>query len=306
LALVSLTVAFLVLPERFLIRVEANGTYQTLPFTQNWTNTGLITANDDWSGVAGIEGFLGQNITTSPGANPQVLLTTSAVANDLDVIANQSNPNTLSNGGVAEFDGIANPTIALQGSGTADAPYVVFYLNTSGASNVQVSYNVRDIDGSADNAIQQVALQYRVGSTGNFTNLPGGYIADATTGPSLATLVTPVSVTLPAACNNQPEVQVRVITTNAVGNDEWVGIDDISITAASTGTPLSGVGAATPNSVTVGANSLLTVAVTPGTNPPSTGIGVSANLSAIGGSAAQAFFDDATNGDVTAGDGTYS
>jgi len=43
-----------------------------------------------------------------------------------------------------------------------------------------------------------------------------------------------VSVTLPAAADNQAQLQIRVITTNASGNDEWVGIDDISIT----GTPL--------------------------------------------------------------------
>ena len=303
LVLVSLTVGFLVLPERFLLRTEANNTTQTLPFSQNWTNTGLITANDNWSLVPGIEGYLGQDITTGTGVSPAGLLGTSSIANDVDVIANQTNP-SITNGGVAEFDTLANPTVALQGSGTADAPYLILYLNTTGASNIQVSYNLRDIDATTDNAIQPVAVQYRVGASGNFTNIAAGFVADATTGPSLATLVTPVSVTLPAACNNQTQVQVRIMTTNAVGNDEWVGIDDISVT--SSGNPLSGVGAATPSSVNVGASSLLTVTVTPGTNPPSTGIGVSADLSAIGGSATQTFFDNATNGDVTAGDGIFS
>jgi hypothetical protein len=41
---------------------------------------------------------------------------------------------------------------------------------------------------------------------------------------------------LPAAADNQSQLQIRVITTNASGNDEWVGIDDVSIT----GTPLEG------------------------------------------------------------------
>jgi hypothetical protein len=49
--------------------------------------------------------------------------------------------------------------------------------------------------------------------------------------------VTPVSATLPAACDNQPLVQVRWITANAVGNDEWVGIDDISVTGTQDTTP---------------------------------------------------------------------
>ena len=55
-----------------------------------------------------------------------------------------------------------------------------------------------------------------------------------------------------------------------------------------------------------GETSLLTVAVTPGENPTSTGLEVSCDLSAIGGSAVQAFFDDGSNGDVTADDNTFS
>src|SRR4029453_13334387 len=77
-ALVSLTVGFLVLPERFLPRAEAKNSYPTLPFFQKWTNIALITANDDWSLVPGIEGYLGQDITTGTGTNPATLLGTSA------------------------------------------------------------------------------------------------------------------------------------------------------------------------------------------------------------------------------------
>ena len=68
----------------------------------------------------------------------------------------------------------------------------------------------------------------------------------------------------------------------------------------------SGVGSATPNSVSVTQSSLLTVAVTPGVGPASTGIAVKADLSSIGGSATSAFHDDGLNGDAMAGDGTYS
>jgi predicted extracellular nuclease len=232
-----------------IIPAAANSTAQALPFSQDWTDESQITTSDNWSGVPGIEGFLGQDITTATGVDPQTLLGTSIVANDLDVIANQTNT-AITNGGVAEFQTVGTPpisltnaTIALQGSGTADAPYVLFHLNTTGAGNVRISYNVRDIDATADNAVQQVALQYRVGGSGNFTNVPSGYIPDATTG-SAATLVTPIAVTLPAETAGQPLLQVRVMTTNAVGNDEWVGIDDIVVTDAAPSvqavTPLNG------------------------------------------------------------------
>ena len=302
----ALVVSFVLLITASKFFVQANNTAQTPPFSQNWTTTTLITANDNWSGVPGIEGFLGQDITTSTGTDPQTLLGVSSVANDLDVIANQTNPDTLANGGVAEFDGIANPTIALNGSGTADAPYILIHLNTTGQSSINVAYNLRDLDGSADNATMQVALQFRVGASGNFTNVPAGYVADATTGGS-ATQVTPVSVTLPAAAENQALIQVRIMTTNAVGNDEWVGIDDINITGMGGGsTNPSGVGAATPSSVVQGGSTLLTVTVSPGTNPASTGLAVTGDLTPIGGSATQQFFDNATNGDVTSGDNIFS
>jgi hypothetical protein len=238
-----IVVLSLVLPSssflsRWAVRtVLADTTPQTLPFSQDWTNTGLITANDNWSGVAGIEGFLGQDITTATGTDPQTLLGTSAVANDLTVLANQT-ATSITNGDVGEFHTTsqagapgADPTIALQGSGTADAPYVLLHLNTTGQTAINVAYNLRDIDCTTDNAIQQVALQFRVGNSGNFTNVAAGYVADATAGPSLCTLVTPISVTLPAAAENQPLVQVRIMSTNAVGSDEWVGVDDIIVTA---------------------------------------------------------------------------
>ncbi|HMJ46933.1 MAG TPA: T9SS type A sorting domain-containing protein [Ferruginibacter sp.] len=206
-----------------------DNTPQTLPFSQNWANTLLITADDDWLGVPGIIAYRGDDITTSTGTDPQTLLADGA-ATPVDVIANQTNPNLLATGGVAEFDGIANPTVALQGSGTADAPHLVINLNTTGLVSINIAYDVRDIDGSADNAVQQVALQYRVGNSGNFTNVPAGYIPDATTA-NAATQVTAISTLLPAAVDNQPLVQVRIITTNALGVDEWVGIDNISITS---------------------------------------------------------------------------
>jgi predicted extracellular nuclease len=68
----------------------------------------------------------------------------------------------------------------------------------------------------------------------------------------------------------------------------------------------TGVGSASPAAVAPGSSSLLTVAVTPGSNPASTGLAVSGDLTAIGGSSSQGFFDDGTNGDVAAGDNTFS
>ena len=212
-----------------IIPASANNTAQALPFSQNWTDIDQITVRDDWSGVPGVEGFLGQDGTTTTAPyDPRTFLTATT---DRSVIENQTNT-AISNGGVAEFEigTPLNPVVGLQGSGAADAPHIVFYLDTTGAANITVSYNLRDIDAN-DNAVQPVALQYRVGSSGSFANVDAAYVADATNGPGLVQPVTPVSAVLPAEANNQPLVQVRVITGNAAGSDEFVGVDDISVVA---------------------------------------------------------------------------
>jgi len=198
-------------------------------FSQDWSDNELITANDDWDGVPSIVGFRGDELTTSTGVDPQTVLADNSPG-VVDVIANQTAPNTLTTGGVAEFQ-LADSVVALNGSGTADAPYLLIHLDTTGRGNINVSYKLRDLDGSTDNSVQPVALQYRVGTTGEFTNVAAAFVADATTGPSLDTLVTDVSVLLPAAVNDQTELQLRIMTTNAVGNDEWVGVDDILVTS---------------------------------------------------------------------------
>ena len=193
-------------------------------FFQDWSNAGLITTNDDWSGVPSIVGYRGDNITSATGADPRTLTGDGTVT--VDVNANQS-ATTFTTGGVTEF-ALANPTIALTGSGTADAPNIVLHLNAAGRQNLHLELDVRDIE-LGDNAIQKFNIQYRVGPSGAWTNLPDGYIADATDASN--TLVTHLSIDLPAALNGQSEVQLRFMTTNASGNDEWIGIDNIAVTS---------------------------------------------------------------------------
>lgn len=245
-----------------------NNTPQTLPFSQNWSNTALITANDDWSGVPGIVGFRGDDLTTTTGTDPQTILADGS-ATPVDVNANQTNPDTFNTGGTTEFD-IADDVVALTGSGTGDAPFIVIYLNTTGQSNIRVCYNLRDLDGSVDNSIQPVALHYRVGSSGDYTNVPAAFVADASGGPSQATLVTPVDVTISDVVDNQPVVELRIMTTNAVGNDEWIGIDDIRIGsngncdgATPTPSPTAGGPTLTPTNTPLPATPTATATSTP-------------------------------------------
>ncbi len=84
--------------------MAANSAAQTPPFGQDWHDTTLISDVDDWSGVPGFVGYLGQDITTATGVDPQTLLTDSTVANDVDVIANIPPAVNIQNGGVGEFE----------------------------------------------------------------------------------------------------------------------------------------------------------------------------------------------------------
>ena len=204
----------------------------TLPLVQGWADTGQISVDDDWSRVAGIVGYRGDGLVAEPGSDPRGV-TADGSGTPVDVAANLTDPRAVGlAAGVAEFE-LPDPVVAIQGSATASAPHLVMSLDTRGRAGVTVRVLVRDIDATAHDAVEPVALQHRVGAAGPFAAVPGGYVADATSGPGEATKVTRLSASLPAAADGQPLVQVRLITTNAVGQDEWVGIDDIEVSAAS-------------------------------------------------------------------------
>lgn len=120
---------------------------------------------------------------------------------------------------------------------------------------------------------------------------------------------------LTSTADNTLRRKASVCSGDAIGSDafdpsvEWDGFATdtfVGLGTHASSCSLSGVGAATPSVVEPGGSTLLTVAVTPGSNPPSTGITVVADLSSIGGSASQSFLDDGLNGDAVAGDNVFS
>ncbi|RPI78088.1 MAG: PKD domain-containing protein, partial [Desulfobacteraceae bacterium] len=68
----------------------------------------------------------------------------------------------------------------------------------------------------------------------------------------------------------------------------------------------TGIGSVDPAAAFPGQPILLTAAVTPGNYPVSTGLTILADLSPMGGSSSQFFYDDGTHGDLTAGDLIFS
>lgn len=211
--------------------VKADNAYcavaQLTVFTQNWSNVSLITADDNWNSVPCINGYRGDDAAAGEGINPETI--TADYSSILDVNANRNDPNTFASGGVTEYDGIANPVVALKGTSTADFPHLIVRINTTNCVNpakLTFSYNVRDLDSSGNDSLQIAALHYRVGSSGPFTNLHSGFVADATD-PGIAQRVSTVAASLPDDAKGVPQVQLRIMTANAAGTDEAIGIDDI-------------------------------------------------------------------------------
>ena len=112
--------------------------------------------------------------------------------------------------------------------------------------------------------------------------------------------------TFPATVSATTTPGVKSIPATITDGISRTGSASLALTVTAITTSPTAAGSAVPNSLQAGANTLLTVTVTPGTNPPSTGLTVSGNLSPIGGSAAQLFHDDGTNGDATPNDNVFS
>lgn len=100
---------------------------------------------------------------------------------------------------------------------------------------------------------------------------------------------------------------IRWMDFDITSSDDGLAIDDFSLTPqGGVSTNPGGTGAAAPSALLPNGSTLLAVTVTLGTFPASTGVTVTCDLTAIGGSSTQIFYDDGTNGDVTALNNTFS
>ncbi len=130
--------------------------------------------------------------------------------------------------------------------GNSNGRYPLLAINTTGLQNVTVTFAIMTVRVASVTLINDVQLQYLVSSSpsGTFTGVGTIYETDATAvkttaGDTSGVKRQLISVTLPAACDNQSVVQLRWATkANAAtgGNRPAWAIDNISIT----GTPLSG------------------------------------------------------------------
>ncbi|MBK7172433.1 MAG: T9SS type A sorting domain-containing protein [Bacteroidales bacterium] len=135
-------------------------------------------------------------------------------------------------------------------SGTAEKRFmgsILLALNATNRANIKVQWKSETLvpgDGNGTPAtprIWNLRLQYRLGSSGNFQDVPGPveFVASINTGDSA--IIGPV--TLPADCNNKPLVQLRWIYFESsagsggtrprlrfddltIASDAWVGLEE--------------------------------------------------------------------------------
>ncbi|MCE7067029.1 ExeM/NucH family extracellular endonuclease [Dyadobacter sp. CY326] len=121
--------------------------------------------------------------------------------------------------------------IAILASGSNAAGAVVISINTLGKTNVLVEWTARTIQqqASRDNSL---ALQYRIGDTGDFSDLGTAADVYSTAGTTAGTSAT-FSLTLPAALENQNLVQLRWVywesSVGTTGSRDRIALDDVTI-----------------------------------------------------------------------------
>lgn len=203
---------------------------QSLPYTQNFDALpGSSTAYP-----AGFQGWL-----VSATANTGTYST--ALSGDKALVANSTA--ATNSGNIHNYNG----KIGFLNTTSADFA-LGFAFSSDKMQAIQVQYDamiIRNLyDGAGVNRLQEMALQYRVGTSGAFiTLLSTAYSNDSTT-PQTGAVTTPldlkttrVKVTLPVECNNQPVVQIRWIArlaSGTLGARQSFAIDNIDIRSDNT------------------------------------------------------------------------
>lgn len=184
--------------------------------------------------------------------------------------------------------------------------YLVASTSYTGAANPDLTYN--PVTCSCSMSANQGGLAIRLGANDT------GTIIDAVGwGTTTNIFFEGTRTTAPGSGSSKERLQLGCQDTDNNANDfatltPFNGRNTSTSfnTCSGGGTTLFAAMNANPSIVTPPGSTLLTVTVIPATTPPSTGITVVGNLTSIGGSPSQTFFDNGTNGDVTAGDNVFS
>ena len=292
-----------------------------IPYTQNFSSLGIPLSTPSPSTLPA-DFFLDTiNAPRTVGSLVGVRTTTAHVGG-ANVPTNAASSSYNFGAGTASL-GNSDRAVGFISAGTAAQSGNLYgqFVNNTGAplNGLQVSYDVEKYRNGSNPAGFRYQLFYSFDGL-SWTNAgPAFFTAFApdadnsgfasAPGATVSVVNQTLNAAIPSGGNFFLAWNYSVASGSITTNAQALAIDNISILGigAAVSTNPTGVGLAAPNSVLPGETSTLTVDVTPGTNPASTGLSVTADLSSIGGSASQQFFDDGTNGgDVTAGDNVFT
>ncbi|MBA2744972.1 MAG: hypothetical protein H0U44_01990, partial [Flavisolibacter sp.] len=185
-----------------------------------------FTAN--WNAVAGATAYLLDVYTMGTGSGSSTIAGWNfSFNNSSSDVADAGNTNNI---GIQTVSGIGLNTISYPGGPTgssgvnpysisangwdngADTKYWQINLNATGVTGLSLS----SLQGSSNTGPAAFKIQYRVGASGTWTDVPGGTVT-ITVVPSPgnpATFFGPTDLPLPSAVDNQPNVSVRWLQTS--------------------------------------------------------------------------------------------
>ncbi|KAF2330284.1 T9SS type A sorting domain-containing protein [Flavobacterium daemonense] len=221
---------FLILFYCFALNAQTMPTAQSLPYTQNFDG---LAAN----ATVYPDGFQGWLVSSSQNTATY----STALTGDKPLIAN-STANTNS-GNIHNYNG----KIGFLNTTSADFS-IGFAFSSANTTSIRVQYDamiIRNVyDGTANNRLQEMGLQYRVGITGPFITVPSSAYSNNSVIQQTTAVTTPlnntttrISVTLPSDCDNQPIVQIRWIArlvSGSAGSRQSFAIDNIDIRSDNT------------------------------------------------------------------------
>ncbi len=269
-------------------------------YTQNFDGMGVPATSTTASTVP--LDFRVDNTSTSTAADVRKVgsfaaaVATTARAGGASLSTSAANGTYNFGAGTASL-GNGDRAIGFLASGTATASGNLYaQLVNNGASalaGLRISYNVEKYrNGSNANGFR-IQMYYSpdgvtwtsAGDTFKTAFAPDANNNGFATAPGASVAVTDqvLSVSIPAGTTFYLAWNYSVTAGTTVTNAQALAVDDISIVGVESADPAA-VGSASPNPVQAGSLTQLSATVTPGSSPASTGLAVSCDLTAIGGS----------------------
>lgn len=217
----KLILVFGLMTPAFLGWGQTNPSPQNLPYSQDFSSlTGSSPAYP-----AGFQGWdISGNLSSS--------YPTAAPSGDRAITVNN---NTTTSRHVGDFFG----KMGVMSTGSSMVT-ICLAINTTNNTNIQVAFDAMT-QRTEDTRQNELGLQYRIGTSGTFTDVSSGQYQNQMT-PTNTTGTGSVKIegktaTLPSACDNQSVVQIRWVIRDVSGSGARPGfaIDNVSVT----GTPIS-------------------------------------------------------------------